>query len=184
MIQPEPLGLDDVPQIKMTAALITVDLLVCRRDSPHPEPGPLDDLACIGSGAAMGRQTDCLGVVHQAFRQHEAPIGRCRQQSGQCLRVEVIRVLVRGQDQLDILQVAPAQQSAGHADVGRENGLVFPREVLGKVGIDHENPAVSLDQIKAHTAFQGGQLASIEYHLKLLCDRHLWRDFLRSRHLL
>src|SRR5208337_4722545 len=28
----------------------------------------------------------------------------------------------------------------------------------------------------------GGSIG--EYHLKLLCDRHLWRDFLRSRHLL
>ena len=28
----------------------------------------------------------------------------------------------------------------------------------------------------------GGSIG--EYHPKLLCDRHLWRDFLRSRHLL
>jgi hypothetical protein len=37
---------------------------------------------------------------------------------------------------------------------------------------------------KGSYCVSGGQLASIEYHLKLLCDRHLWRDFLRSRHLL
>ena len=46
----------------MTAPLITVDLLVCRRDSPHPEPGPLDDLARVGSRAAMGRRTDQVFV--------------------------------------------------------------------------------------------------------------------------
>ncbi len=28
----------------------------------------------------------------------------------------------------------------------------------------------------------GGSIG--EYHLKLLCARHLWREFLRSRHLL
>lgn len=63
MIQPEPLGLDDVPQAMITGSLIPVDLLMCRRDSPHPEPGPLNHLARIGSGIAMGRQADRRGEV-------------------------------------------------------------------------------------------------------------------------
>jgi hypothetical protein len=67
IIQPEPLGLDDVPQIKMTVALITVDLLVCRRDSSHPEPGPLDDLARVGSGAAMGSRPITLAWSIKLF---------------------------------------------------------------------------------------------------------------------
>src|SRR5208337_3991348 len=38
IIQPEPLGLDDVLQVRITAPLITVDPLVCRRDARTRNP--------------------------------------------------------------------------------------------------------------------------------------------------
>ena len=37
-------------------------------------------------------------------------------------------------------------------------------------------------QKKGSYCVSGGSIG--EYHPKLLCDGHLWRDFLRSRHLL
>ena len=144
MIQPEPLGLDDVPQIKMTAPRHPVEPLVGRGDGPHPEPGPLDDLARVDPEQPIGRQADCRGVVHQPPAARARASGEAASSSGSVPGSRWSECLWLARTRSTVSQVGPAQRSAGHPDVRPGGPLVLPREVLGEVGIDHQHPAVGL----------------------------------------
>ena len=138
MIKPQPFGLDHVPQVKMTPGSSVsspswADGIARTRKPARSTISP----ASSPMSRPAGRPIAC-GVIEQAFRQHEAAPGEAASSSGQRLRVEVVGMLVSGQDQVDAAQVAPAQRSAGHPDVRPGGGLVFPGEVFREIGVDHE----------------------------------------------
>ena len=67
--------------------------------------------------------------------------GDAASRSGKRPGVEVVGMLVAGQDQVDAVQVVPRERGPGHPDVRPGGGLVFLGQVLGEIEVDREQAA-------------------------------------------
>ena len=121
MIQPAAVGLDHVPQIKVTAPVVGVEPLVAPTGSPGREsrriqPGFPHRAQSAGPQAGRGsRHIRARRPGNREFRR-----GRRREQVGQRAGVEVVGVLVAGQDEIDPGQVSGRGAASGSS--GRAAG--------------------------------------------------------------
>ena len=117
MIEPQALGLDDEPQIKMTPGASV--------SSPSWAEGTARTRKPARSNACRRRRARRAGrpAAQASARARGAPraapgsAGEAASRSGKRPRVEVVGVLVAGQDQVDLAQVVAAERGAGHPDV-------------------------------------------------------------------
>ena len=71
----------------------------------------------------FSRQTQLQGMVEDRLGQHDDRARRGRQQVGQRPRIEVVGMLVAGQDEIDVAQFMHRGRGPRHADVRPAGGL-------------------------------------------------------------
>ena len=87
-------------------ARVGVEPLVGRRDRPHPEPGPLEHAPGVDPGDPVARQVQGSSVLDERLGEHEHGPRRGGHEVGQRPGVQVVGVLVAGQDDVDVREVA------------------------------------------------------------------------------
>ena len=138
MIKPQPLGLDHVPQIKMTPAFVGVEPLVGRRDGADAEAGVLQAVARVEAEEPVGRQSHPERMIPDGLGQGEDRTRRGRHEVGQGPGIEVVGMLVAGQDQVHAAQLAAADRCPRHANVRPVRCLIFLRQVFREIEVDRE----------------------------------------------
>ena len=73
MIEPAALGLDHVPQVKMTPVRVGVEPLVGRGNGADPKAGAFHRVARVDAQQPFRRQPQLQRMVEDRLRQHERP---------------------------------------------------------------------------------------------------------------
>ena len=147
MINEPTAELDDVTQERVSAILISFQLLVRRRHGVNPEARRGRELPGIQTAGQLG---DYFQPVNDelAIRLRNNQVHfRIRAQKGaQGLGIEMVRVIVARGDAIDKIQSLRRHHALGHAHVRLVSGRVFFRQRIGQIRIEEELLALPLQQ--------------------------------------